>query len=190
MSLNSHYISSIKEDDEIDPGLIHFPNPENDNIENFQGNFVKIEESSENMNFRAIANINQNEQNETQKELNETQNELNEIQIEQNELILNSNNEETEDKKEEYKETVQIPQEVVKNKIEDIVLLEDIFIIKKNLVVKKLDDSLKSKVEDKLDYLCNNSKEINSLTCKYGEKKISKKKSSSMEFLRRKRNQK
>ena len=174
MSLNSQYIGSIKEDDEIDPRFFHLSNPENDNIENLQGIFDNIEEASENMNFRAIANINQDEQNE--------------IQNEQNELILNSNHDEIEYKKKEYKETVQIPQEVIKNKIENIVLLEDIFILKKNLVVKKLDDSLKSKVEDKLGYLCNNSKEINSLTYKNGEKKISKIESSSMEFLRRKRN--
>ena len=176
MSLNSQYIGSIKEDNEIDPRFFHLPNPENDNIENLQGIFDNIEEVSENMNFRAIANINQDEQNETQKELNETHNEQNEIQNEQNELILNSNHDEIEYKKEEYKETVQIPQEVIKNKIENIVLLEDIFILKKNLVVKKLDDSLKSNVEDKLGYLCNNSKEINSLTSNNGEKKIQKKK--------------
>ena len=176
MSLSSHYISSIKEDHEIDPRFLQLPNPENDNIENLQGLFDNIEESSENMNFRVIANINQDEQNE--------------IQNEQNELILNSNHEEKEDKNDEYKETVQIPQEVAKNKIENTKLVDDILILKKNLVVKKLDDSLKPKFEDKLGYLCNNSKEINSLTCKYGEKKISKIESSSMEFLRRKRNRK
>ena len=201
MSLNSQYIGSIKEDDEIDPRFFHLSNPENDNIENLQGIFDNIEEASENMNFRAIANINQDEQNEIQKEVNEIQNvthneqndiqnEQNDIQNEQNEFILNSNHEEIEDKKEEYKETLQIPQEIIKNKIEDKVLLEDIYILKRNLVVKKLDDSLKSKVEDKLGYLCNNSKEINSLTCKNGEKKISKKESSPKEFLRRKRNPK
>ena len=151
MSLNSQYIGSIKENDEIDPRFFHLPNPENDNIENLQEIFDNIEEASENMNFRAIANINQDEQKEIQKEVNEiqnvTHNEQNDIQNEQYELILNSNLEEIEDKKEEYKETVQIPQEIIKNKIEDKVLLEDIYILKKNLVVKKLDDSLKSKFD-------------------------------------------
>lgn len=182
MNSNSQYIGSI------DPRFYKLSNPVNDNIENLQGIFDNIEEASGNINLRAIANINQNEQNETQNTIhnelneirsetpNETHNEQNEIQNEQNELILNSNHEEIEDKKEEYKETNQIPQEVVKNKIENIVLLEDMFILEKNLVIKKLDDSLKTKIKDKLGYLCNNSKEINFLTCKYGEKKWQKKK--------------
>ena len=62
--------------------------------------------------------------------------------------------------------------------------------IEKNLVLNKLDDSLNSKVEDKLGNLCNCSKEINSFTYKYEEKKIPKKEGSSMEFLKKKRNSK
>lgn len=64
------------------------------------------------------------------------------------------------------------------------------FNLEKNLVIKKVDDSLKTKIEDKLVYLCNNSKEINSLTCKYEEKKMAKKEDSSMKLLKRKRNRK
>ena len=63
-------------------------------------------------------------------------------------------------------------------------------ILEKNLVIKKLDDSLKTKIKDKLGYLCNNSKEINFLTCKYGEKKMAKKEGSPMKLLRKKRNPK
>ena len=62
--------------------------------------------------------------------------------------------------------------------------------LKMFLVLNKLDDSLNSKVEDKFGNLCNCSKEINSSTCKYEEKKIPKKEGSSMEFLKKKRNSK
>jgi len=202
MNSNSQYIESIKEDDEINPRFYKLSNPVNDNIEDLQGVFDNIKEASGNINFRAIANINQDEQNETQNTIhneineirsetrNEIHNEKNEIQNEQNELILNSNHEEIEDKNEEYKEANQIPQEVIKNKIENLVLLEDMLILEKNLVIKKLDDSLKTKIEDKLGYLFNNSKEINFLTCKYREKKMAKKEGSPMKFLRKKRNPK
>lgn len=201
----SHNNSSIKEDNEIDPKFKPFPNPENDNIENFQEIFDNMEEVSENMNFSAIANINQVEQNETQneiqielkenqdethKEQNETQNEQN-WQNEQNEtLILSLNHKEIEDKRKEEKEAVLIPQKKVKNEIKNMKLPEDIFALEKNLVLNKLDDSLNSKVEDKFGNLCNCSKEINSSTCKYEEKKIPKKEGSSMEFLKKKRNSK
>jgi hypothetical protein len=201
----SHNNSSIKEDNEIDPKFKPFPNPENDNIENFQEIFDNMEEVSENMNFSAIANINQVEQNETQneiqielkenqdethKEQNETQNEQN-WQNEQNEtLILSLNHKEIEDKRKEEKEAVLIPQKKVKNEIRNMKLPEDIFALEKNLVLNKLDDSLNSKVEDKLGNLYNCSKEINSFTYKYEEKKIPKKEGSSMEFLKKKRNSK
>jgi hypothetical protein len=188
----SHNNSSIKEDNEIDPKFKPFPNPENDNIENFQEIFDNMEEVSENMNFSAIANISQVEQNEThneiQIELNETHKDQNEAQSET--LILVLNHEEIEDKRKEEKEAVLIPQKEVKNEIENMKLPEDIFALEKNLVLNKLDDSLNSKVEDKFGNLCNCSKEINSSTCKYEEKKIPKKEGSSMEFLKKKRNSK
>ena len=188
----SHNNSSIKEDNEIDPKFKPFPNPENDNIENFQEIFDNMEEVSENMNFSAIANINQVEQNEThneiQIELNETHKDQNEAQSET--LILVLNHEEIEDKRKEEKEAVLIPQKKVKNEIKNMKLPEDIFALEKNLVLNKLDDSLNSKVEDKLGNLCNCSKEINSFTYKYEEKKIPKKEGSSMEFLKKKRNSK
>ena len=197
----SHNNGSIKEDNEIDPKFNCFPIPENDNIENFQEIFDNMEEVSENMNFSAIANISQVEQNEThneiQIELNENHKDQNEAQSEhnwqkeQNEtLILVLNHEEIEDKRKEEKEAVLIPQKEVKNEIENMKLPEDIFALEKNLVLNKLDDSLNSKVEDKLGNLCNCSKEINSFTYKYEEKKIPKKEGSSMEFLKKKRNSK
>ena len=188
----SHNNSSIKEDNEIDPKFNCFPIPENDNIENFQEIFDNMEEVSENINFSAIANISQVEQNEThneiQIELNETHKDQNEAQSET--LILVLNHEEIEDKRKEEKEAVLIPQKEVKNEIENMKLPEDIFALEKNLVLNKLDDSLNSKVEDKLGNLCNCSKEINSFTYKYEEKKIPKKEGSSMEFLKKKRNSK
>jgi hypothetical protein len=188
----SHNNGSIKEDNEIDPKFNCFPIPENDNIENFQEIFDNMEEVSENMNFSAIANISQVEQNEThneiQIELNETHKDQNEAQSET--LILVLNHEEIEDKRKEEKEAVLIPQKEVKNEIENMKLPEDIFALEKNLVLNKLDDSLNSKVEDKFGNLCNCSKEINSSTCKYEEKKIPKKEGSSMEFLKKKRNSK
>jgi hypothetical protein len=188
----SHNNGSIKEDNEIDPKFNCFPIPENDNIENFQEIFDNMEEVSENMNFSAIANISQVEQNEThneiQIELNETHKEQNEAQSET--LILVLNHEEIEDKRKEEKEAVLIPQKEVKNEIENMKLPEDIFALEKNLVLNKLDDSLNSKVEDKLGNLYNCSKEINSFTYKYEEKKIPKKEGSSMEFLKKKRNSK
>jgi hypothetical protein len=188
----SHNNGSIKEDNEIDPKFNCFPIPENDNIENFQEIFDNMEEVSENMNFSAIANISQVEQNEThneiQIELNETHKDQNEAQSET--LILVLNHEEIEDKRKEEKEAVLIPQKEVKNEIENMKLPEDIFALEKNLVLNKLDDSLNSKVEDKLGNLCNCSKEINSFTYKYEEKKIPKKEGSSMEFLKKKRNSK
>jgi hypothetical protein len=151
-----------------------------------------MEEVSENMNFSAIANISQVEQNEThneiQIELNETHKDQNEAQSET--LILVLNHEEIEDKRKEEKEAVLIPQKEVKNEIENMKLPEDIFALEKNLVLNKLDDSLNSKVEDKLGNLYNCSKEINSFTYKYEEKKIPKKEGSSMEFLKKKRNSK
>ena len=197
----SHNNCSIKEDNEIDPKFNCFPIPENDNIENFQEIFDNMEEVSENINFSAIANISQVEQNEThneiQIELNENHKDQNEAQSEhnwqkeQNEtLILVLNHEEIEDKRKEEKEAVLIPQKEVKNEIENMKLPEDIFALEKNLVLNKLDDSLNSKVEDKLGNLCNCSKEINSFTYKYEEKKIPKKEGSSMEFLKKKRNSK
>ena len=183
----SHNNGSIKEDNEIDPKFNCFPIPENDNIENFQEIFDNMEEVSENMNFSAIANISQVEQNEThneiQIELNETHKDQNEAQSET--LILVLNHEEIEDKRKEEKEAVLIPQKEVKNEIENMKLPEDIFALEKNLVLNKLDDSLNSKVEDKLGNLCNCSKEINSFTYKYKEKKIPKKEGSSMEFLKK-----
>ena len=188
----SHNNGSIKEDNEIDPKFNCFPIPENDNIENFQEIFDNMEEVSENMNFGSIANISQVEQNEThneiQIELNETHKDQNEAQSET--LILVLNHEEIEDKRKEEKEAVLIPQKEVKNEIENMKLPEDIFALEKNLVLNKLDDSLNSKVEDKLGNLCNCSKEINSFTYKYEEKKIPKKEGSSMEFLKKKRNSK
>ena len=188
----SHNNGSIKEDNEIDPKFNCFPIPENDNIENFQEIFDNMEEVSENINFSAIANISQVEQNEThneiQIELNETHKDQNEAQSET--LILVLNHEEIEDKRKEEKEAVLIPQKEVKNEIENMKLPEDIFALEKNLVLNKLDDSLNSKVEDKLGNLCNCSKEINSFTYKYEEKKIPKKEGSSMEFLKKKRNSK
>jgi hypothetical protein len=188
----SHNNGSIKEDNEIDPKFNCFPIPENDNIENFQEIFDNMEEVSENMNFSAIANISQVEQNEThneiQIELNETHKDQNEAQSET--LILVLNHEEIEDKRKEEKEAVLIPQKEVKNEIENMKLPEDIFALEKNLVLNKLDDSLNSKVEDKLGNLYNCSKEINSFTYKYEEKKIPKKEGSSMEFLKKKRNSK
>lgn len=188
----SHNNGSIKEDNEIDPKFNCFPIPENDNIENFQEIFDNMEEVSENMNFSAIANISQVEQNEThneiQIELNETHKDQNEAQSET--LILVLNHEEIEDKRKEEKEAVLIPHKEVKNEIENMKLPEDIFALEKNLVLNKLDDSLNSKVEDKLGNLCNCSKEINSFTYKYKEKKIPKKEGSSMEFLKKKRNSK
>lgn len=197
----SHNNGSIKEDNEIDPKFNCFPIPENDNIENFQEIFDNMEEVSENINFSAIANISQVEQNEThneiQIELNENHKDQNEAQSEhnwqkeQNEtLILVLNHEEIEDKRKEEKEAVLIPQKEVKNEIENMKLPEDIFALEKNLVLNKLDDSLNSKVEDKLGNLYNCSKEINSFTYKYEEKKIPKKEGSSMEFLKKKRNSK
>ena len=209
MSLNNHNIVSIKIDDEIDPRFYHLPNPENDNIENFHEFFEDMEEVSENINSIAIGNIRQNGQNEIHNEiqnnLNKTQNEtLNELNLQneqngtyneheqnwaENELILNSIHEEIEDELKQEKEKVQIPHEV-KNKIGNMILPDDIFILKKNLVAKKLDDSLKTKSKDKLVNLYNNNKDINSLTFKYEDKKISKKEGSSMEFLKRKRNPK
>ena len=188
----SHNNGSIKEDNEIDPKFNCFPIPENDNIENFQEIFDNMEEVSENMNFSAIANISQVEQNEThneiQIELNETHKDQNEAQSET--LILVLNHEEIEDKRKEEKEAVLIPQKEVKNEIKNMKLPEDIFALEKNLVLNKLDDSLNSKVEDKLGNLYNCSKEINSFTYKYEEKKIPKKEGSSMEFLKKKRNSK
>ncbi len=71
-----------------------------------------------------------------------------------------------------------------------MVLSSDIFPSENNLVLNKLDDSLKATAEDKLGNLCNCSKEENSFTCKYEEKNIPKKEGSSMEFLKRKRNSK
>ena len=67
---------------------------------------------------------------------------------------------------------------------------DNIFILEKNLVENKLDDSLKTKVEDKITNLYNNNKDIYSLSCIYEEKNMPKKESSSMEFLKRKRNPK
>ena len=84
----SHNNGSIKEDNEIDPKFNCFPIPENDNIENFQEIFDNMEEVSENINFSAIANISQVEQNEThneiQIELNENHKDQNEAQSEHN----------------------------------------------------------------------------------------------------------
>jgi len=201
MSLNSHNIVSIKIDNEIDPRFYHLPNPENDNIENFHEFFEDMEEVSENINFIAIGNTRQNGQNENeihseiQNNLNKTQNETlneqngtyneHEQNWAENELILNSIHKEIEDELKQEKEKVQIPQEV-KNKIGNMILSDDIFILKKNLVAKKLDE----KSKDKLVNLYNNNKDINSLTFKYEDKKISKKEGSSMEFLKRKRNPK
>ena len=201
MSLNSHNIVSIKIDNEIDPRFYHLPNPENDNIENFHEFFEDMEEVSEGVNFIAIGNTRQNGQNENeihseiQNNLNKTQNETlneqngtyneHEQNWAENELILNSIHKEIEDELKQEKEKVQIPQEV-KNKIGNMILSDDIFILKKNLVAKKLDE----KSKDKLVNLYNNNKDINSLTFKYEDKKISKKEGSSMEFLKRKRNPK
>lgn len=79
MNSSSQYIGSI------DPRFYKLSNPVNDIIENLQGIFDNIEEASENINFRAIANINQDEQNETQ---NTIHNELNEIRKREMRLIM------------------------------------------------------------------------------------------------------
>ena len=82
MSLNSHNITSIIKDDEIDPRFYSLPNPEKDNIEICHEFFDNMEEISENINFRTITNISLNRKNESQNEVNETQNELKETQNE------------------------------------------------------------------------------------------------------------
>ena len=168
MNLNSLNIIS-KKDDRVDPRFYHLPSPKPNNIENIEDLFENLKEVSENNSFSSTTNIYQIEQNETQNKLNS-----------------NSNDKEIENERKEESETDQIPQEEIKNKIENMVLPEDIFILKKNLAIKKLDEPSKAKDKDILDNL---SKEINSLTaCIYGENKMSKKKGSSIQFLKRKRN--
>ena len=119
MSLNNHINGSIKEYDEIYSRFNQFPD-----IENFQEFVDNMEEFPQNMNFGVFDNINQVEQNEAKNEIqndpNETKDGTHNVQNEQNEtqimLILSSNLEEKEDKKEEEKEAVQIPQEEIKKK--------------------------------------------------------------------------
>ena len=164
MNPNSLYTGSINEDDKIvDTRFYHLPNPEPDNFYNFRDFSDNILDLSEDMNIGAIINISKIEQNEikneAQNELNEAHNGQNEIQ---NELIINLNFEHIEDKK---KEAAQIPQEVGKNKIKNMLLQKDIINLKQNLAVKILDNSLKSKVKDQLGDLC---KEINYLNFKNG----------------------
>ena len=168
MSSNSLNIISKKDDDDrVDPRFYHLSSPKPNNIENIEDLFENLKEVSENNSFSFTTNIYQIEQNETQNKLN-----------------LNSNDKEIENERKE----AQIPHDEIKNKIENMVLPEDIFILKKNLAVKKLNEPSKSKDKDILDNL---SKEINSLTaCIYGENKMSKKKGSSILFLKRKRNSK
>lgn len=188
MNPNILYTGSINEDDEIvDPRFYHLLNPEPDFFKNFRDFSDNIEELSEDLNIGAIINLSKIEQNETknevQNELSEAHNGQNEIQ---NELNLNLNLEQIEDekKKEKEKEATQIPQGIEKNKIQKMVLPQDIINLKQNLAVKILDDSLKSKNKDQLGNLC---KEINYLNFKYGEKKIIKKEGSSMKLLQKKR---
>jgi len=99
MSLNNHNIGPIKEDEEIDPRLHPFANIENDYFENFQEILDNTEEVSENMNFNFIANINQNDQNETQ---NENYNVQNWTQNEQNETQEKTKNEQIEIQNEQF----------------------------------------------------------------------------------------
>jgi hypothetical protein len=187
MNPNILYTGSINEDDEIvDPRFYHLLNPEPDFFKNFRDFSDNFEELSEDLNIGAIINLSKIEQNETknevQNELSEAHNGQNEIQ---NELNLNLNFEQIEDeKKEKEKEAAQIPQGKEKNKIQKMVLPQDIINLKQNLAVKILDDSLKSKNKDQLGNLC---KEINYLNFKYGEKKIIKKEGSSMKLLQKKR---
>ena len=144
MNLNSLNIIS-KKDDRVDPRFYHLPSPKPNNIENIEDLFENLKEVSENNSFSSTTNIYQIEQNETQNKLNS-----------------NSNDKEIENEKKEESETDQIPQEEIKNKIENMVLPEDIFILKKNLAVKKLNEPSKSKNEDILDNLKKKKKfEIN-----------------------------
>lgn len=186
MNPNIFYTGSINEDDEIvDSRFYHLLNPEPDNFKNFRDFSDNLEELSEDLNFGAFINLSKIEQNETKNEvhneLNEAHNGQNEIQ---NELNLNLNLEQIKEGKKKEKEAAQIPQGIGKNKIQKMVLPQNIINLNQNLAVKILDDSLKSKNKDQLGNLC---KEINYLNIKYGEKKMIKKEGSSTKLLQKKR---
>lgn len=75
MSQNSRNNSSKSQEDEKDPRFNNFPIQDEDFLE-----LCNNEESSGNMNYEAVVNVNQNRQkethNETQIELNESQNDI------------------------------------------------------------------------------------------------------------------
>ena len=64
----SNLDSNTQDDDSpIDPRFYPSPEPEHDNIGNFPDLFRNEEDISENINLQAIANISQNEQNDSKK---------------------------------------------------------------------------------------------------------------------------